>query len=352
MRSDGPPPVEAVGGAAGALVCWDIGTVEWTEPLTGGSRSSPKLVVHAQRGRFVLKRRAPGRDETERVAFAHAFMGAAARAGVAVPQPLQARDGATWASFDGGVYELFPLVEGGRWSRTPVQAIAAGEALGRMHAAGLRLRWQGHVRAASFHGSLNVLEALRRVPASVQRVDAKADVAALAATCESLATLYRESAAQVEEMGYASLDSQVVHGDFHPGNVLFEGDRVAGVIDFDAARVEPAVVDLANALLQFGSRAGSAASVPAWPADLSEDRVTAFGEGFRRHGDPAIAGIVEMLPPLMMEACITECALPIARHGTFGSVRGSDMLTLALRKAAWLRDRSAALQRRLRSVLA
>ena len=78
----------------------------------------------------------------------------------------------------------------------------------------------------------------------------------------------------------------------------------------------------------------------------------AFCEGFRRHGDPAIVAMIEMLPPLMMEACITECALPIARHGTFGSVRGSDMLTLVLRKAAWLRDRSGALHRRLRSVLA
>ena len=114
-----------------------------------------------------------------------------------------------------------------------------------MHHAGLRLRWNGHVRAASFHGSLSVLEALRRVPASVQRVEAGAETQALAESCEALSTLYREAAAQVEEMGYASLDSQVVHGDFHPGNVLFEGDRVAGVID-EARHAEGLAVDFSG----------------------------------------------------------------------------------------------------------
>jgi hypothetical protein len=111
-------------------------------------------------------------------------------------------------------------------------------------------------------------------------------------------------------------------------------------------------VDFANALLQFSSRAGGASSVATWPADLSEDRMAAFAEGFRAHGDPSIAMMVEMVAPLMMEACITECALPIARHGTFGSVRASDMLALVVRKVHWMRDRAGTLQRRLRSVLA
>ena len=352
MPSDGSPLRENAEGMAEALAKWDLGTVEWTEPLAGGSRSSPKLVVHAQRGRYVLKRRARGRDESERVAFSHAFIEAAAKAGAAVAVPVPARDGTTWQEWGGGTYELFPLIAGARWLRAPAQARAAGDALGRLHAAGLRLQWHGHVRAASFHGSLNVFEALRRVPKAVRAVDPTVDAEAMLAACETLSSAYREAADQVEGLGYGALDSQVVHGDFHPGNVLFEGERVSGVIDFDAARVEPAIVDFANALLQFSSRAGGAASVATWPADLSEDRMAAFAEGFRAHGDPSIAMMVEMVAPLMMEACITECALPIARHGTFGSVRASDMLALVVRKVHWMRDRAGTLQRRLRSVLA
>ena len=36
------------------------------------------------------------------------------------------------------------------------------------------------------------------------------------------------------------------HGDFHPGNVLFEGGTVSGVVDWSAARVQPAEADVAN----------------------------------------------------------------------------------------------------------
>jgi len=334
-----------------ALARWDIGPLQRHEPLAGGSRSSPKWVVTTPRGQFVLKRRAPGRDRADRLAFSHAFMEAAVEAGVPVAAPLRSREGFTFVSVDDAVFELFPRASGGRWTRTPEEAMQAGEALGRLHAVGLEMAWHGHVRAGSFHASLPVMESLRRVPSVVRGADPMADATELAGIVTALGDHYRRASAMVEDGGIGTLDSQVVHGDFHPGNLLFDGDDVLAVIDFDAARLEPAVIDFANGLLQFSSRGGHGTAVAAWPAELNEGRVVAFTQGYRLHGDAGLDALVEMVPPLMIEACIAEASIPVGQRGRFGSLPGLDVLALVRRKAAWLQAQSGTIVRRLRASL-
>jgi Ser/Thr protein kinase RdoA (MazF antagonist) len=50
--------------------------------------------------------------------------------------------------------------------------------------------------------------------------------------------------------GYWSLPCQVIHGDFHPGNVLILEDD-AGLFDLDCASRQPRARDLADAFLYF-----------------------------------------------------------------------------------------------------
>ena len=351
MRNDGQ--VRGIDPAEGlaALERWDVGVVQRTEPLAGGSRTSPKWVVVTPRGEFVLKRRAPGRSTVERLEFAHAFVRAAQAAGVPVAAPIASRSGRTHEELGGAMYELFARVPGHRWTRAPEQAMAAGEALGRLHEVGLKMRWQGHVRAGSFHGSMTVFEALRRAPSAVRKALPETDERSAVGLCEAIGTLYREASAQVEDLGFSALGAQVVHGDFHPGNLLFEGDEVQAVIDFDAARLEPAVIDFANGVLQFSSRGGHGTAVAAWPAELNENRLNAFTQGYRLHGDAGLEAVVEMVPPLMIEACIAEVSIPVAQRGLFGSLPGLDVLALVRRKANWIHAQSNAVVRRLRASL-
>jgi len=328
-----PVPPEAIE----ALARWEVGVVTAMAPLPGGSSSSPKWIVQSNRGNLVLKCRAASASDPERIAFAQAFMQAVAARGVPVAMPIASRAGRGHERVAERAWELFPFIDGERWSRRPGQARSAGEALGHMHAAGLDLVWHGHVQAASSHGNLQVLEALRRVPRAVQRVEPEVDMVALANACETLAEAYTEASATVEEVGYAQFDSQVVHGDFHPGNVIYAGDRVAAVIDFDAARLEPAVVDFANGLMQFACFRGTVTRVATWPAELDPLRLAAFTHAYARHGDRALVEQVDMVPPLMIEGCVSEASLPIARRGRFGPAKASEVLHLVARRVNWLR---------------
>ena len=46
---------------------WDVGLVRELAPMSGGSRTSPKLKLTAERGVFVLKRRSNFRADLERI---------------------------------------------------------------------------------------------------------------------------------------------------------------------------------------------------------------------------------------------------------------------------------------------
>ena len=50
---------------------------------------------------------------------------------------------------------------------------------------------------------------------------------------------------------HGALPHLVIHGDYYGGNLLFNGDRIIGVVDYDKARWQPRVIELAEALIYF-----------------------------------------------------------------------------------------------------
>jgi len=74
-------------------------------------------------------------------------------------------------------------------------------------------------------------------------------------TREELRALWRK-----EVVGFSDLDrrfgkdlrpAQIIHGDFHPGNIKFEDSEISGIFDFDNLQHAPKVLDLAICLAQF-----------------------------------------------------------------------------------------------------
>jgi aminoglycoside phosphotransferase (APT) family kinase protein len=81
-----------------------------------------------------------------------------------------------------------------------------------------------------------------------------------------------ERAAEISQGPAPSLPEVLVHGDFHPGNVLWQRGRVSGVVDWQAARAGPAVADVAHCrvnLLTLG--VGAAERFAAWWQQVSGD---------------------------------------------------------------------------------
>jgi Ser/Thr protein kinase RdoA (MazF antagonist) len=155
------------------------------------------------------------------------------------------------------------------------------------------------------------------------------------ALAESLTLRYDKSAARVNRFGFSSWRRQIVHGDWHPGNLLFSGTEIVAVVDFDAMRVAPPETDLANGMLQF-SIVGDKPDPREWPAHADEEKFYAFLAGYRdvkRLSKRKLHSLVD----LMIETMIAEAVLPVVATGFFGHLSGQDFLEMILRKTKWLR---------------
>jgi Ser/Thr protein kinase RdoA (MazF antagonist) len=168
----------------------------------------------------------------------------AADGDVVVPAPVRTRDGA-WTSesmLDGRPRRLSLLhwIDGTMLSALPPHADVTpfARSLAALHRRGQRADAQDLARrrrrydAEYARARLAVLEA--GCPAELERGTTRAD----------LEHGVRVLAAALE----ADDDPIMIHGDYHPGNLVLTGDRPA-IIDFDRAGLGPAALDVASAIL-------------------------------------------------------------------------------------------------------
>jgi homoserine kinase type II len=312
--------------------CYGVGAIRQTRALSGGSREVPKMLVVTEGGKFLLKRRPKGKANLVHVEFAHAVQTHLAADGFPVTILMATQeDKTTVFERDNHIYELFKFVSGSRYDGSGEATVEAGRQLGRLHL-DLTDFSPGHEKAlrGSFHDSSTVRRHLRVTGGrKAGRPDRH-----LQQVAEVLMELYNESSVRVNQLGFDSWPEQVVHGDWHPGNMLFRGRKLVAVLDFDSVRVAPRVTDLANGMLQF-SIVGGRPNPADWPDYLNEAKAVQLLDGYREVAEPSDYELSSVLD-LMMETMIAEAILPIAATGFFGHLSGVDFLKMILRKCQWI----------------
>jgi homoserine kinase type II len=209
------------------LTRYAIGAVHSFEPIAAGIENTNYFVT-ADHGRFVLtlyERLAP-----EELPFYLNLMAHLAHAGVQAPAPQPDRSGALWSFLNGKPAGLVTRLDGEPVERpSPTHCAAAGAALAQMHLA-----------AASYRPRLSN----RRGP-GWWRQAARAVRSFLTDEQQSLMT------AEIKfQAGFAKtkLPKGAIHGDLFCDNVLFDGNRVSGIIDFGFAATDAFAYDLAIAV--------------------------------------------------------------------------------------------------------
>jgi homoserine kinase type II len=321
---------------------YNIGAIKHAENLNAGNRRAPKKIIHSEAGKFLLKRRPKGKDDAYHVAFGHAVQLYLEEKGFPVAPLVASSDRRDTAlRLNDHAYELFRFVEGVRYD-TSVEAVTdAGRqlALFHRHLSDFACSWKP--LRGSFHDSGGVRGHLRTIAS--ERGAGRTDIS-LWRTAEELMALYNNCSIQVNQSGFDSWPEQIVHGDWHPGNMLFASHKVAAVVDFDSAKVAPPTTDLANGMLQFSIVAGRP-NPAEWPEYLDERKLGNFLAGYLEIITPA-DGMIEALPDLMIEAMVAEPVLPIAATGFFGYLSGGDFLKMIRRKCNWIdKNRSVILEK-------
>jgi len=206
------------------LARYGVGDLVELAPIAAGIENTNYFVTTA-RGRFVLTlyERLPAAE----LPFYLNFMAHLARCGVEAPAPEPDRTGALFSLLNGRPAGLVQRIDGVAVDRPDAAHCAAvGAALARLHRASQTYR----ARLTNRRGPAWWRQAARAVQPFV--------------SAEQRELLTSEIRFQTG-YGKGTLPKAAIHGDLFCDNVLFMGDRVAGIIDFGFAATDFLAYDLA-----------------------------------------------------------------------------------------------------------
>lgn len=244
------------------------------------------------RGRYFLKHHFdPETADPAAIARQHRATQRLADLGVPVAPPLTGQDGRTVAVVGGHAYALHPWIEGRHrhgGQLTAGQCGRLGALLGVVHAS-LERVMPAHARARTQPAG-----GADSVDGSPDPTDGSADPADTFALIDDLLARVRRHrpADSFDELARhrllerrALLEQHAgrrpphggsvgwVHGDFHPFNLLYQGDAPAAIVDWDRLGVKPRAEEAVRAAAIFFVRPAGALDLP---------KVRAYARAYRR----------------------------------------------------------------------
>ena len=266
---------------AQVLDAYDIGAVMRIDQHLRGSRRSPKVLVTTDQGRYLLKRRARGRDHPLKVTFAHGVQQHLAARDFPLPRLIPVKDGSdTMVMLDQQIYELFEYVTGDHYDKSAEATADAGRVLGLLHKCLSSYQFDWEPSSRGYHDISLVRTHLNDIPATVGKDDSVVGKESeLLSTVTGLYDAYEAAAEQVSPGGY---------------------------LTFHALIASP-------------------------PCSGNE------------HEFPIEQDVRGLLPTRMIEALIAEAVMPIAATGSFGRLEGFRFLKMILRKVRWLEQNGSRL---------
>jgi homoserine kinase type II len=223
---------------------------------SGGFSGASLWRIYGRGGDWCLRRWPAEHPDEARLQFIHSVLHTVFERGVhEIPLPLSTRHGTTWLRHDGCLWELTPWMPGRadfHQDSRPEKLQAALEWLARFHGAAAPFPPQ----VGPSPGIVERLDLLRRLKAG-ERSEIEKRLPSLAwpelvLRARRILAAFDRRAANVETLladaARLACPLQPCIRDIWHDHVLFEGARVAGVVDFGALRVECVSGDIARLL--------------------------------------------------------------------------------------------------------
>lgn|GEM_PF-1007608 len=307
---------------------YDVGKVHSVSELAAGSVYSPKVVVETDRGRMLLKRRARGLDIPILVAFSHQVILECLKQGVCVPPLIGTRDRNSLVQFEDQVYELFVFIEGIVFDRSPTMIAQHSQEAGAL--------------LGEVHQRLDMITPSFEAPIEPETIDL--------ARIQTIDRLSNQFSAELKEQlkrtfSYGaelakanSGQPKLVHGDWHPGNMIYRKEHIVAVCDFDNTRLGSLAREVAQAMIHFSLRSpekGQRAQDCAPDPDASA--LLGFWKGYKRGTTDSNRCSLKHCVGLMPAVMLDEALASYPAQAESGAVEQADSMMIAVaRKAIWL----------------
>ena len=205
-------------------------------------------VVTTTRGRFFLKRRHPDLRQPRLIRTQHQLMEHLRGLRFPAPRIVPTLTGQTFLTLDDEWFEIQEHIDGEPYDHDrPAHLEEAAVTLGRYHKSVVGFAPQVLRRLGDLYTPPVITATLNSLVQAWQIGD-DAELADKARKLES-----EVSRLSARFAAHGVLGQLVIHGDYYAGNLIFRGDRIVGVVDYDRARWHPRVAELAEALIYFAS---------------------------------------------------------------------------------------------------
>lgn len=322
---------------------WDLG--EWREwQRTPHGRTNVSHFVTTDRGRFVV-RVSNGRKTEESMAWEFALLEHLVGRGYPAPRIVPTGEGRPWAWVGGSLCSVTERIPGDfPDTGNPVHRHEMMRALAWFHREARDLPEGARPPARS---RVPILPAgaglLAEVEMLVAELVSAPDLVRFRRSREALEPAFRASAALA---GGAVLPDMITHGSFGYTAVLFEGDRLTGVLDFERAARELRALDLAYTLRALARSPGargvpeSGATEGSWDTIRLSELVAAYGAL-----EPLTTAEVDRFPMVLRAQRLIKVANKaanlLAKHaavtqGEKDGLKFIEMLELEAARVGWI----------------
>ena len=170
-----------------------------------------------------------------------------ARHGFPAPAPLLTRAGSTIETINGEHFAVYPFIHGRAMLRGDSRQVAeAGATLGSYHY--IMAEYPRRMSRSEEPFPSRFQDRLDLFTENVQSLDGQAAALGIEASLD----YFKDSLLDIElsllRLPYENLPKLTIHGDYRRQNILFQGDKLAAVIDLHRSRLEARSLDLAIAL--------------------------------------------------------------------------------------------------------
>lgn len=316
---------------------WPIPEPGTVELLNGGLNNETYRVQTAAEA-YILRVYRPTVNP-EAVAFERNVIGQAARAGLpfALPVPIAARDGSLLVRTGDRLASLIPLIPGAPPDRkNPAHAAATGLALGQLVGALAGVDPVAKPASVCTYADFDRIHPANPDPlGAVQRMPVPPEQ-------QTRMARWLEDLYGALPGAYATLPRQIIHGDYVYHNILYDGDRVSAVLDFEFTCHDLRGIDLASGLAGWTGTG--------LPDDTAWALIDAFGRAYASV-QPLAPAEAEALPILLRlrRAAVYANLAGMYLAGTHGPDTAVYGVESVLQLEDWLQRHGAELVRRAKA---
>ncbi len=199
-------------------------------------------------GPYILKRRHPALQDSDIITAQHQLIGFLLKAGFPAPVIKASSAGETLLNLDGRFYEVQEYIDNNPFDfKNAAHFDEAARTLGWYHSSVQKFDPPSTLRRGPLYDPRLLAKAIANL-SEILGQNSSANQAEIIERLDFLLLNLKSSFSGHKELPYL-----VIHGDYYGGNLLFQRNRIVGVIDYDKARWAPRAAELAEAVIYFSA---------------------------------------------------------------------------------------------------